>query len=581
MSRGRLEAFSDGVFAVAITLLALNLAVKGPGYGTLAHQLAQPVARLSRVPDQLLHDRHHLGEPPHAGGQRRGRHPDAAVPEPGAADVRRADPGRDRNGGRLPRGRRLRRQARRRRVRDRAHGDVGSASAASRNGRWERGGRGYPCRRTGGGRPGIRFMSGGLVYLVVIGIAFLSAPVALGLSGLVGVYYIFERTPAVSAAGDADADGRPGRLASRRCRQRCPRRGKRAPRPAANPERGDAGHRDDRGERRDGADDREQPGHRHPERVPAAGQAVDQPGRGSGLRLRFHRGLRADDRERNRGVGRLMVQRVLLRLHGLQVGLLRVDLVLHAEQVTDAPGARQQRAQLGDRRLVGSDPAADVRDLLGHVLRLLGEGKPRAERVPRQLAERGRVDRHRDLQRDGRQGLAGLRRVAAGVLRRDVAADGRRDGRRLRDRVVDVAGADGELRRVDELLAGWREPGGRGVLPRAGGPGRALAAGRRGDWRAAAMAGEAMAPLAAWPSRAPSAGADEADEEALPPEQPASAAIEISASPAGSATSGSRRRRGAATAAVRVFRMPLGRRPAPGRLRRQITIRDTWPRRPC
>ena len=41
MSRGRLEAFSDGVFAVAITLLALNLAVKGPGYGTLAHQLVR------------------------------------------------------------------------------------------------------------------------------------------------------------------------------------------------------------------------------------------------------------------------------------------------------------------------------------------------------------------------------------------------------------------------------------------------------------------------------------------------------------------------------------------------------------
>jgi uncharacterized membrane protein len=39
MDRSRLEAFSDGVFAVAITLLALNLTVEGPGHGQLINQL--------------------------------------------------------------------------------------------------------------------------------------------------------------------------------------------------------------------------------------------------------------------------------------------------------------------------------------------------------------------------------------------------------------------------------------------------------------------------------------------------------------------------------------------------------------
>jgi TMEM175 potassium channel family protein len=39
MDRSRLEAFSDGVFAVAITLLALDLAVEGPGHGPLLDQL--------------------------------------------------------------------------------------------------------------------------------------------------------------------------------------------------------------------------------------------------------------------------------------------------------------------------------------------------------------------------------------------------------------------------------------------------------------------------------------------------------------------------------------------------------------
>ncbi len=39
MDRARLEAFSDGVFAVAITLLALNLTVAGPGHGRLFNLL--------------------------------------------------------------------------------------------------------------------------------------------------------------------------------------------------------------------------------------------------------------------------------------------------------------------------------------------------------------------------------------------------------------------------------------------------------------------------------------------------------------------------------------------------------------
>ena len=41
MDRSRLEAFSDGVFAVAITLLALDLTVEGPGHGALLEQLTR------------------------------------------------------------------------------------------------------------------------------------------------------------------------------------------------------------------------------------------------------------------------------------------------------------------------------------------------------------------------------------------------------------------------------------------------------------------------------------------------------------------------------------------------------------
>src|SRR4029077_4946039 len=41
MDRSRLEAFSDGVIAVAITLLALDLTLPGRGHGLLLDQLAE------------------------------------------------------------------------------------------------------------------------------------------------------------------------------------------------------------------------------------------------------------------------------------------------------------------------------------------------------------------------------------------------------------------------------------------------------------------------------------------------------------------------------------------------------------
>ena len=41
MPKDRLEAFSDGVFAIAITLLVLDIAIPDPGPGSLAHALAE------------------------------------------------------------------------------------------------------------------------------------------------------------------------------------------------------------------------------------------------------------------------------------------------------------------------------------------------------------------------------------------------------------------------------------------------------------------------------------------------------------------------------------------------------------
>jgi uncharacterized membrane protein len=200
MSRGRLEAFSDGVFAVAITLLALNLTVKPPGNGTLRYLLAQQwpgyaAYLISFFTIGIIWVNHHqllsniavvtrvllflnlvlllfVVLIPVATGTV------ADYLSQGGSDAKLAVA---------------------------VYGivltgmSVGFAGIAE----WSLGdGRSLipvPPDRRWAAR--FRFMSGGLVYLIIVGLAFLSPQVALGLSGLVAVYYIFERTPALGQGG--------------------------------------------------------------------------------------------------------------------------------------------------------------------------------------------------------------------------------------------------------------------------------------------------------------------------------------------------------------------------------------------
>ena len=270
-----------------------------------------------------------------------------------------------------------------------------------------------------------------------------------------------------------------------------------------------------------------------------------------------------------------MVERLLLREHRLQVGRLAVDLVLHGEQVADAAGVLQQRPQLGDGRLVGRDQAAHVGDLLGHVLRLLLQGKLGAEPGAGQPAQRRRVDRGRDLERDGRgRARGGLARpLADAVLGRDVAAGRGHDRRRRRQRGAHVLRPDGELGGVDQLHVAGRVAGGGGLrlaaliaahAARAGAAGaeNALLADELPAALAAALAAGMAAPLAATAPDPALAGAEIGLLLLAPLEQPASAdsvarvAMVMTASPAA---------RGAGRECA--FSMPLGRGRGNARLR--------------
>ena len=206
MDRGRLEAFSDGVFAVAITLLALNLAVKGPGHGTLAHQLAEQwpgylAYLISFFTIGIIWVNHHALVSNVVQVSRTLLFLNLVlllfvVLVPVATGT----------------------------VADYlAHGGFDAKLAVAMYGvvlvgmsvgfssmlEWSLGeGRTrvpVPPEKRWAARA--RFMSGGLVYLVIVAIAFVNAVVALSLSGLVALYYIFESTPTL---GKPEEPSEPG-----------------------------------------------------------------------------------------------------------------------------------------------------------------------------------------------------------------------------------------------------------------------------------------------------------------------------------------------------------------------------------
>src|SRR5450755_1234719 len=208
MDSGRLEAFSDGVFAVAITILALNLAVAGPGPESLADQLfnhwpAFAAYTVSFATIGIIWVNHHtlfknfseidrtllflnllllffvvsipFATSTIAAYLKSGGH-DASL---AAATFQGVFEGMSISFGVLFWWS-IRHE----------HMKVAFTPAAAR-------------------RATIRFGIGSVGYIAAIGIAFVSATASLVISGLVAIYYIFEQTPAHETAS-ATAESLPG-----------------------------------------------------------------------------------------------------------------------------------------------------------------------------------------------------------------------------------------------------------------------------------------------------------------------------------------------------------------------------------
>lgn len=201
MERDRLEAFSDGVIAVAITLLALDLVVAGPGHGSLLSQLGEHwpsfIAYLiSFFTIGIIWVNHHDLVKNIA-------HVDrtllflnlvlllfvVAIPFATSTMARYlTSDNQD------------------------AHVAMaiycvafeGMALSFAAIFAWSLGeGRLLrPVPKEERGSAWLGFSIGAIVYLLAIGVAFLSAPVALAIIGVVAVYYIFQRTPAPQPGHD-------------------------------------------------------------------------------------------------------------------------------------------------------------------------------------------------------------------------------------------------------------------------------------------------------------------------------------------------------------------------------------------
>jgi uncharacterized membrane protein len=209
LDSGRLEAFSDGVFAVAITLLALNLAVPGPGHGPLARQLADhwpsfAAYVVSFLTIGIIWVNHHTLFKNFAKIDRTLLFLNllllffvVAIPFATATIAAYLDRG----------------------------GADASLAAVVYLGIFEGMSLSFgalfywsiwrkhlkialtpPAARAAS----IRFGAGNLAYLVAIGVAVLSAPASLLISGLVAVYYIFEHTPARPAGAQPGYSPIPG-----------------------------------------------------------------------------------------------------------------------------------------------------------------------------------------------------------------------------------------------------------------------------------------------------------------------------------------------------------------------------------